>query len=70
MSPLLIFIGQIEETKIIEKEAGNIFAMQDAVAGEVGNLLLARFAIASTSPAANSERRMKKRIGSICEAGI
>ncbi len=44
--------GQIDETKIIEKDAGNIFAAQDAIAGEVGNLLLARFSTTSTSPAA------------------
>ncbi len=44
--------GQIEETKIIEKDAGDIFAAQDAIAGEVVNFLLARFATTSTSPAA------------------
>lgn len=35
---------QIEETKIIEKDAGDVFALQDAIAGEIGNVLLARFA--------------------------
>ncbi len=35
--------GQIEETYKSEKEAGDVFAMQDAIAGEVGNVLLARF---------------------------
>ncbi len=42
--------GQIEETYKSEKDAGNIFAMQDAVAGEVTNILLARFATTSSSP--------------------
>ena len=42
--------GQIEETYKSEKDAGNIFAMQDAIAGEVGNLLLARFATTLSSP--------------------
>ena len=36
--------GQIEETKIIEKDASNIFTTQDAIAGEVGKLLQMRFA--------------------------
>jgi DNA-binding winged helix-turn-helix (wHTH) protein/tetratricopeptide (TPR) repeat protein len=36
--------GQIKETYKSEKDAGDIFAMQDAIGGEVGNLLLARFA--------------------------
>ncbi|MGI8789196.1 MAG: protein kinase domain-containing protein [Pyrinomonadaceae bacterium] len=36
--------GQIEETYKSEKDAGDVFAMQDAIAGEVGNLLSARFA--------------------------
>ena len=44
--------GQIEETKIIEKDAGDIFAAQDAIAGEVGNMLQARFAATSTIPKA------------------
>jgi TolB-like protein/Tfp pilus assembly protein PilF/predicted Ser/Thr protein kinase len=40
--------GQIEETyKSKEKDAGNVFAMQDAIAGEIGNLLAARFATTS-----------------------
>ncbi len=42
--------GQIEETYKSEKDAGNIFAMQDAVAGEVTNILRARFATTSSSP--------------------
>lgn len=40
--------GQIEETFKIEKNAANIFAMQDAVASEVGAILQARFAAASS----------------------
>jgi serine/threonine protein kinase/tetratricopeptide (TPR) repeat protein len=40
--------GQIEETyKSKEKDAANVFAMQDAIADEVGNLLSARFATTS-----------------------
>ena len=42
--------GEILETYKSEKDAGDIFAMQDQVAGEVGNVLLARFAAASSSP--------------------
>ncbi len=41
--------GQIEETYKSEKDAGDVFAMQDAIAGEVGNKLLARFATTSSS---------------------
>ncbi len=41
--------GQIEETYKIEKDAGDLFAMQDAIAGEVGNKLLARFATSSSN---------------------
>jgi serine/threonine protein kinase/Tfp pilus assembly protein PilF len=44
--------GQIEETYKSEKDAGDVFAMQDAVADEIGRLLLARFATTSTGPAA------------------
>jgi DNA-binding winged helix-turn-helix (wHTH) protein/tetratricopeptide (TPR) repeat protein len=44
--------GQIEETYKSEKDAGDVFAMQDAIAGEVGNILLARFAVTSSSPTA------------------
>ena len=35
-----------------EKDAGNVFAMQDAIAGEVGNSLQARFATTSSSETA------------------
>ena len=44
--------GQIEETYKTEKDAGDVFAMQDTVGSEVGNLLLTRFATTSGSPAA------------------
>jgi len=44
--------GQIEETYKSEKDAANVFAMQDAIAGEVGSILLARFATTSANPAA------------------
>jgi eukaryotic-like serine/threonine-protein kinase len=44
--------GEIKETYKTEKDAGNIFALQDAIAVEVGNILLARFATTSNSPAA------------------
>ncbi len=44
--------GQIEEAYKSEKDAGDVFAMQDAIAGEVGNILQARFATTSSSPAA------------------
>ena len=44
--------GQIEETYTIEKNAGDVFAMQNAIAGEVGNLLLARFGGAANSSTA------------------
>ena len=41
--------GQIEETYKSEKETSNIFATQDAIAGEVGNIILARFAMTESS---------------------
>ncbi len=44
--------GQIEETYPITKDASDLFAMQDAIADEVGNKLLARFATTSGSPGA------------------
>jgi len=44
--------GQIEETYKSEKDSSDIFAMQDAIAGEVGNILLTRFATTSNNPAA------------------
>lgn len=42
--------GEIEETYKSEKDTANIFAMQDAIAGEVGNMLMARFAASSNRP--------------------
>jgi len=39
--------GQVEETYKSEKDADNIFAMQDLIANEVANVLLVRFAITS-----------------------
>lgn len=36
--------GQIEETYKSEKDADSVFAMQDAIAGEIGNILFARIA--------------------------
>ena len=44
--------GQIEDTYKIEKEAGDLFGMQDAVAHEFGNRLMARFALTSSMLAA------------------
>ncbi|MCA1600322.1 MAG: protein kinase, partial [Acidobacteria bacterium] len=43
--------GQIEETYKSERDAANVFAMQDAIAGEVGNMLTARFGSTLSSPA-------------------
>ena len=37
--------GKIEETYKTEKDAGNIFALQDTIAGEIGKLLQTRFAL-------------------------
>jgi tetratricopeptide (TPR) repeat protein len=37
--------GKIEETYKTEKDAGNAFALQDTIAGEIGNLLQTRFAL-------------------------
>ncbi len=45
--------GQIEETYKSEKDAGDIFAVQDTIAGEIGNILHTRFAIVSSSASAN-----------------
>lgn len=44
--------GQIEETKIIDKDAVNVFATQDAIAGEVGKLLQTHFVTTPGTPAA------------------
>ncbi len=40
--------GQIEETYKTEKDASDVFAMQDAVSEDVGNLLQARFNVVRT----------------------
>ena len=42
--------GQIEETYKSEKDASDLFAMQDAVARDVGRLLQARFGLTSGTP--------------------
>jgi serine/threonine-protein kinase len=39
--------GQIEQTYRIEKDSSNVFAMQDAIAMEIGNKLLVQFATTS-----------------------
>jgi DNA-binding winged helix-turn-helix (wHTH) protein/tetratricopeptide (TPR) repeat protein len=44
--------GQIEETYTKEQDAGDVFAMQELIAGEIGNKLLARFVTKSSSPTA------------------
>jgi serine/threonine-protein kinase len=44
--------GEIEDTYQIEKETGDVFAVQDAVAGKVGQQMQARFATTSGSPSA------------------
>ena len=44
--------GHLEETYKSEKDAGDIFAMQDAIAGEVVSKLSERFAVTSSSPTA------------------
>ena len=44
--------GQIEETYKSEKEAGDVFAMQDAVSEDVGKLFQTHFAVPASSPAA------------------
>jgi serine/threonine-protein kinase len=44
--------GLIEETYKIEKDAVDVFAMQDAIAGEIGNILSARFTTTSSRPTA------------------
>lgn len=44
--------GQIEETYKTEKAVGDFFALQDAIANEIGNLLQTRFAITFNKPTA------------------
>jgi DNA-binding winged helix-turn-helix (wHTH) protein/TolB-like protein/Tfp pilus assembly protein PilF len=48
--------GQVEETYKIEKDAGDVFEMEDAIASELGNKLLELFAITSSS----SSRTIKR----------
>ena len=43
--------GQVEETYKSEKDAGDVFAMQDAVAGELGDKLSVRLVVKSDGPA-------------------
>ena len=43
--------GQIEETYQSEKDIASIFAIQDAIASEVGDILLERFGTTPTRPA-------------------
>jgi serine/threonine-protein kinase len=45
--------GQIEETYKSEKDAADVFAMQDAIASEVGNVLSARFGTTRSGRTAN-----------------
>ncbi|MEO6052296.1 MAG: winged helix-turn-helix domain-containing protein [Pyrinomonadaceae bacterium] len=44
--------GQTEETYISEKDLTNLFAMQDSIADDIGNMLSARFAATAGSQAA------------------
>ncbi len=44
--------GHLEETYKSEKNVGKVFAIQDAIADEVGNILLARLATTSSRPVA------------------
>ncbi len=46
--------GQIEETYKSEKDAADVFAMQDAIASEVGNVLSTRF---GTTPSGRTAKR-------------
>jgi DNA-binding winged helix-turn-helix (wHTH) protein/Tfp pilus assembly protein PilF len=41
--------GQVEDSYKVETDSGNVFAIQDAVASEIGNRLMARFG-ATTGP--------------------
>ena len=52
VSALLINVAndQIEETLKTEEDAGQVFAMQDAIASAIGNTLLARFVTRSNNP--------------------
>src|SRR6266481_4604966 len=50
---LSVTSGQIEETYKSEKDAADVFAMQDAIASEVGNVLSARFGTTPSGRTAN-----------------
>jgi hypothetical protein len=52
--------GQIEETYKSEKEAGDVFQMQDAIAGEVGELLQSRFVVTSGTSAENHGTKIEE----------
>ncbi len=43
--------GNVEETYTCEKDAANVFTMQDAIADDIGNKLLTLFATTTTGPA-------------------
>jgi DNA-binding winged helix-turn-helix (wHTH) protein/TolB-like protein/Tfp pilus assembly protein PilF len=43
--------GEVEETYTCEKDAANVFTMQDAIANDIGNKLLTLFATTASSPA-------------------
>ena len=62
--------GQIEETYKSEKDAANVFAMQDAISGEIGNVLSARFGTIQAVGQQSAGRPMTKRIASICRGCI
>lgn len=40
--------GLVEETYKSEKDAAEVFVMQDAIAGEIGNMLVSRFALTAS----------------------
>lgn len=44
--------GKIEETYTTEKDTGDIFSMQDAIASEIGNRLMVQFATTPVGPVA------------------
>ncbi|MEO6335022.1 MAG: winged helix-turn-helix domain-containing protein [Pyrinomonadaceae bacterium] len=44
--------GRIEETYVSENDATDVFAMQDAIAADVGNMLMVRFATTANASAA------------------
>jgi TolB-like protein/Tfp pilus assembly protein PilF len=50
-----IATGQVEETYKSQTDAGNIFAMQDAIARDVGSMFLARFATSAGNSTAKRQ---------------